>query len=144
MLIARRSLHVLGGYHSVASTSHLDSLLLCKASGAGLRQLVLTRPCAMLHQKHPARDPSGVEARAPPASCSPEARAARNLSDGSNGATGSSDSACWDRCQTGVWTGGRAARCAGGASCCRAGSSPTSAAARRAPPYPPPPPFPSY
>jgi len=71
VLIARRSLHVLGGYHSVASTSHLDSLLLCKASGAGLRQLVLTRPCVMLHQKHPARDPSGVEARAPPVSWFP-------------------------------------------------------------------------
>ena len=58
--LVRRALYgLLGGYHQVPSTTHLDSLLLCKCSGAGLRQIVLTRPCVMFHQKHPATDLSG-------------------------------------------------------------------------------------
>jgi len=44
----------MGGYHQVPSTTHLDSLLVCKARGAGLRQVVLLRPCGVLHQNHPA------------------------------------------------------------------------------------------
>jgi len=60
-LVQRHLYGVLGGYHQVPSTTHLDSLLLCKASGLGLRQIVLTRPCVMFHQKHPARDLGGNE-----------------------------------------------------------------------------------
>jgi len=44
----------MGGYHQVPSTTHLDSLLVCKARGMALRQVVLLRPCMMLHQRHPA------------------------------------------------------------------------------------------
>jgi hypothetical protein len=53
-LISRQALHAIGGYHQVPSTTHLDSLLVCKARGAGLRQVVLLRPCYMIHQRHPA------------------------------------------------------------------------------------------
>lgn len=60
-LLHTRLMHLLGGYHSIPSTTHLDSLLLCKASGAGFRQIVLTRPCLMYHQKHPAKDMQGFE-----------------------------------------------------------------------------------
>eukprot|EP00802_Teleaulax_amphioxeia_P023074 Tamp_23602.p3 GENE.Tamp_23602~~Tamp_23602.p3 ORF type:complete len:150 (-),score=28.22 Tamp_23602:51-500(-) len=60
-LIRRELFGMLGGYHQVPSTTHLDSLLLCKASGAGLRQIVLTRPCVLFHQKHPATDMEGNE-----------------------------------------------------------------------------------
>jgi hypothetical protein len=38
----------------VPSTTHLDSLLVCKARGFNMRQIVLLRPCALLHQSHPA------------------------------------------------------------------------------------------
>ena len=44
----------MGGYHQVPSTTHLDSLLVCKARGMALRQVVLLLPCAVLHQSHPA------------------------------------------------------------------------------------------
>jgi hypothetical protein len=57
-LISKRALHRMGGYHQVPSTTHLDSLLVCKARGMGLRQVVLLRPCALLHQNHPAPVPS--------------------------------------------------------------------------------------
>ena len=40
--------------HQVPSTTHLDSLLVCKAKGMRLRQIVLLQPCALLHQNHPA------------------------------------------------------------------------------------------
>ena len=40
--------------HQVPSTTHLDSLLVCKAKGMRLRQIVLLQPCLMLHQRHPA------------------------------------------------------------------------------------------
>ena len=53
-LISREALHRMGGYHQVPSTTHLDSLLVCKARGMGMRQIVLLRPCALLHQSHPA------------------------------------------------------------------------------------------
>ena len=53
-LVGRAALHRMGGYLQVASTTHLDALLACKARGAGLRQVVLLRPCLMAHQRHPA------------------------------------------------------------------------------------------
>jgi len=53
-MVSRAAVHRMGGYHQVPSTTHLDSLLVCKARGAGLRQVVLLRPCMMLHQRHPA------------------------------------------------------------------------------------------
>mmetsp|Transcript_38643 Transcript_38643/g.93126 ORF Transcript_38643/g.93126 Transcript_38643/m.93126 type:complete len:150 (+) Transcript_38643:333-782(+) len=53
-------MRAIGGYPEVASTNHLDSFTLCRASGAGLRQIVLLRPCMMMHMKHPAVDPDGV------------------------------------------------------------------------------------
>ena len=53
-LASKAALHRMGGYHQVPSTTHLDSLLVCKARGMALRQVVLLRPCAVLHQSHPA------------------------------------------------------------------------------------------
>jgi hypothetical protein len=44
----------LAAHHQVPSTTHLDSLLVCKAKGMRLRQIVLLQPCIMLHQRHPA------------------------------------------------------------------------------------------
>ncbi|EKX53417.1 hypothetical protein GUITHDRAFT_101120 [Guillardia theta CCMP2712] len=56
-LASREVFHRLGGYHQVPSTTHLDSLLVCKARGLGVRQVVLLQPCMMLHQRHPAPVP---------------------------------------------------------------------------------------
>ena len=53
-LVSKAALHQMGGYHQVPSTTHLDALLVCKARGMGLRQVVLLRPCVLLHQNHPA------------------------------------------------------------------------------------------
>ena len=44
----------MAAHHQVPSTTHLDSLLVCKAKGMRLRQIVLLQPCALLHQNHPA------------------------------------------------------------------------------------------
>ena len=44
----------MGGYRQVPSTTHVDSLLVCKARGMALRQVVLLLPCAVLQQSHPA------------------------------------------------------------------------------------------
>ena len=53
-LVSKAALHQMGGYHQVATTLHLDVLLVCKAKGMGLRQVVLLRPCLLMHQRHPA------------------------------------------------------------------------------------------
>ena len=55
-LASRDAIHALGGYHQVPSTYHIDTLLLCKARGAGMRQVVLVWPCLLLHERHPVSD----------------------------------------------------------------------------------------
>ena len=55
-LASRQAIHALGGYHQVPSTNHIDALLLCKARGAGMRQVVLVWPCLLLHERHPVSD----------------------------------------------------------------------------------------
>jgi hypothetical protein len=55
-LASRDAIHALGGYHQVPSTTMIDSLLLCKARGAGMRQVVLVWPCLLLHERHPVSD----------------------------------------------------------------------------------------
>ena len=53
-LTSWEALNAVGGYPQVPSTTHLDSMLVCRARGAGMRQVVLMRPCVLTHQRHPA------------------------------------------------------------------------------------------
>ena len=75
-LASRQAIHALGGYHQVPSTNHIDALLLCKARGAGMRQVVLVWPCLLLHEPPGLQQVLSLAVSSPPraASCfGPEA-----------------------------------------------------------------------
>ena len=56
LLMSRRAWGLTGGYHEVASTSHLDSWMLCKSVAAGLTEIAMYVPCVVWHQNHPKRN----------------------------------------------------------------------------------------
>ena len=53
VMVSRQAMAAIGGYVQVAQNWNMDSFLLCQAVGTGLHQVILSLPCAVIHQYHP-------------------------------------------------------------------------------------------
>jgi hypothetical protein len=53
LMMSRQAMHAVGGYVQVAQNWNMDSFMLCQAVGTGLHQVILSLPCAVIHQYHP-------------------------------------------------------------------------------------------
>jgi len=53
VMMSRQAMAAIGGYVQVAQNWNMDSFMLCQAVGTGLHQVILSLPCAVIHQYHP-------------------------------------------------------------------------------------------
>jgi hypothetical protein len=53
VMMSRQAMRAVGGYIQVAQNWNMDSFMLCQAIGTGLHQVILSLPCAVIHQYHP-------------------------------------------------------------------------------------------
>jgi hypothetical protein len=53
VMMSRQAMQAVGGYVQVAQNWNMDSFMLCQAVGSGLHQVILSLPCAVIHQFHP-------------------------------------------------------------------------------------------
>jgi hypothetical protein len=53
VMMSRQAMRAVGGYVQVAQNWNMDSFMLCQAVGTGLHQVILSLPCAVIHQYHP-------------------------------------------------------------------------------------------
>jgi hypothetical protein len=53
VMMSRQAMRAVGGYVQVAQNWNMDSFMLCQAVGSGLHQVILSLPCAVIHQFHP-------------------------------------------------------------------------------------------
>jgi hypothetical protein len=53
VMMSRQAMFAVGGYVQVAQNWNVDSFMLCQAVGSGLHQVILSLPCAVIHQFHP-------------------------------------------------------------------------------------------
>ena len=53
VMMSRQAMRAVGGYVQVAQNWNMDSFMLCQAVGTGLQQVILSLPCAVIHQYHP-------------------------------------------------------------------------------------------
>jgi len=50
VMMSRQAMAAIGGYVQVAQNWNMDSFMLCQAVGTGLHQVILSLPCAVIHQ----------------------------------------------------------------------------------------------